>query len=133
MSENLDLVRSIYADWERGDFSSSDWAHPEIEYSDADGPLSGRTGELAVVGRGVREFLSEWEEFHLVADRLQELDPERVLALDHRTGRSRTSGLDLGAMRTDGARLFHICDGKVTRIVVYFDRRRALADLGLAK
>jgi hypothetical protein len=132
VSANLDLVCSIYADWERGDLSSSDWAHPEIEQADADGPLGGGTGDLAVIGHGVREFLSEWEEFRLVADSFQELDQERVLVLDHRAGRSTTSGLDLRAMRTDGARLFYICDRKVRRIVVYFDRDQALADLGLA-
>jgi ketosteroid isomerase-like protein len=132
MSANLDLVRSIYAAWERGDFSSSEWAHPEIEHVDADGPLGGGTGGFDRMGHGVREFLSAWEEFRLAADGFRELDTERVLVLDHRSGRSKTSGLELGQMRTKGARLFHIRDGKVTRLVVYFDRERAFADLGLA-
>jgi ketosteroid isomerase-like protein len=136
-SANPDLVRSIYAGWERGDFGSAERAHPEIEYVVADGPEPGSWKGLAGMAEGWRaegwrEFLSTWEDLRAEAEEYRELDDQRVLALDHRGGRGKTSGLDLGQMRTNGARLFHVRDGKVTRLVIYLDRERALADLGLA-
>ena len=47
-------------------------------------------------------------------------------------GRGKTSGLELSQIRTQGAHLFHIRDGRVTRLVRYLNRDRAFADLGLA-
>ena len=86
MSENLDVVRSIYADWERGDFSSAEWAHPAIEYVHADGPAPGTWTGLAGLAEGWRGFVSAWGELRLAADDYQELDGERVLVLNHYSG-----------------------------------------------
>jgi hypothetical protein len=52
--------------------------------------------------------------------------------LFHISARGKTSGLELGQMQTKTAGLFHLRGGKVTRLVLYFDRECAFADLGLA-
>jgi ketosteroid isomerase-like protein len=53
-----------------------------------------------------------------------------VLVLTDNTGRGKTSGFEVGEIRTKGANVFHIRNGKVTRLVAYWGRDRALADLG---
>jgi ketosteroid isomerase-like protein len=132
MSSNLDLVRSIYAAWERGDFSSAEWAHPEIEFVIADGPDPGNWMGPADMAEGLREFLRAWETWRVEADDYRELDDERVLVLTRHEGRGKTSGLELGQMRSKGADVFHVRGGQVAKLVLYGDRERALADLGLA-
>jgi ketosteroid isomerase-like protein len=133
MSENLDLVRSICVPWERGDFTSSEWAHPEIEYVIADGPSPGRWTGLDGLADGWRSFLSAFEDFRADAEEFRELDDERILVPLRNIGRGKASGLELGEIQTKAANLFQFRDGKVTRLVTYFDRKRALADLGLAE
>jgi ketosteroid isomerase-like protein len=131
VSTNLNLVRSICAEWDRGDYSSTDWAHPEIDLVFADGLPPTSWSGLAGMAEGWRQFLSTWDEFHQEAVAYRELDHERVLVFFHFAGRGKTSGVELGPMRSDGAGVFHVRDGKVTRFVAYVDRERALADLGL--
>jgi ketosteroid isomerase-like protein len=132
MSANLDLVRSIHAAWERGDYSSVEWADPEIEFVTADGPDPGSWTGIAAMAEAWRSRLSVFEERRLQAEEYREVDDERVLVLAHASFRGKTSGLELGQIQTRGAHLLHIRDGKVTRFVVYWDRDRAFADLGLA-
>jgi hypothetical protein len=125
-------VRSIRAGWDRGDFTSVRWAHPEIELVFADGPSPGSWTGLAGLTEAWRDFLSTWEDFRTEAYEYRELDGERVLVFARLSGRGKTSGLEIGEMQAIGVNLFHLRDGKVTRLVLYMDRERALADLGLA-
>jgi ketosteroid isomerase-like protein len=45
--------------------------------------------------------------------------------------RGKSSGLAVEHIQPKGASLFHIRDGKVTRLIAYPDRGQAFADLGL--
>jgi ketosteroid isomerase-like protein len=131
-SANEELVRSIVASWEVGDFSrAADWAHPEIEFVIADGPAPGSWKGLEGMAEGFGDFLRFWDDYRVVGDEYREIDQERVLALVHRSGRGRTSGAAVEEATATGAGLWQLGDGKVTRFVAYFDRDRALADLGL--
>jgi ketosteroid isomerase-like protein len=131
--ENVELVRSIYAAWGRADFSSLDWAHPEIEYVIVDGPEPGSCTGPTEMARAMRNIPSTWENARIEADKYGELDDERVLVLNHLSGRGKTSGIEVGLMQRNGAAVLHIRDGKITRYVSYNDRDHALADLGLAE
>ena len=131
MSENLDLVRAIFADWERGDFGSNEWADPEIEYVSADGPEPFSVTGVSAMAAEWRRVLSDWEEVRTEIEECRELDGERVLALLSWSGRGRGSGFDLADVPWTGANVFHFRNGRVTRFVAYWDRERALADLGL--
>jgi ketosteroid isomerase-like protein len=131
-SANLELVRSLYTAWGRGDWSSADWADPEIEFIGAD--TLGRTTSkgLAGLAKSWREFLDAWEEWRVEPQEYVEIDDERVLVMIRVSGRGRTSGLEVGQMRAEAANLFHLRRGKVTRLALYWDRQEALADAGLA-
>src|SRR5436190_24162091 len=96
MSENLDLVRSIYETVGRGDYGSAEWADPEIEYVHADGPEPGSvTGREGLAG-AMRNLFGAFEDVRAEAEDYRELDAERVLVLTTASARGKTSGLPVG-------------------------------------
>jgi hypothetical protein len=131
MSANLDLVRSIYADWERGDFSNAEWAHARIEYRLADGPSPDRCFGPNAMAEAVRGALSTWRVVRLEAEEYRTLDGKHVLVLTRAIARVESSDMEPEQVGPWSAHLFHIEDGRVTRLIAYFDRNRALADLDL--
>jgi len=133
MSENLDLVRSILGAWERADFRSVGWAHPQIEYIVMGGPEPGKWDGLTAMTASVRDFMSAWEDYGIKAEAYRELDDERVLVLVQLSGRGKASRLEIGDTDARGAEVWHVHDAKVTRLVMYWHRDQALAALGLTE
>jgi ketosteroid isomerase-like protein len=104
-SPNLDLVRSIFVAWERGDFTSVDWADPEIEFVVPDGPEPGTVTGVAAMAASTRDYLRAWEDFRWFVDEYRDLDRQRVFVLAHGSARGKASGLDSAqqALRRRGA------------------------------
>ncbi len=127
--DNVELVRSIYEAWEAGDFSrTTDWAHTEIECVSFGGPVSGGYTGAAAIENGWRAMLEILDDAQPEAQEYRDVDEERVLVLGRLHGREKDTGADVEQFR---ANLFRIREGKVVRLIFYWDRGRAFADLGI--
>ena len=78
------------------------------------------------------EVLSAYRDYRVTAEEFRELDDERVLVLHRYSGVGKTSGLQIGEIASKGADVFHLRDGRVTRLALYWECHRALADLGIS-
>ena len=124
-AENVELVRSITAEWGQGIYSSAAWAHPDIELV-ADGGVTRGINEVA---KRWAEFLEAWDEFATSAEEILEAGDDRVLALVRFQGRGRGSGTPVADF--SGAQLFTFRDGKVVRLELFTQRDAALDAAGL--
>ncbi len=126
---NVRLVRSVYEAWQGGDFSRTpEWADPEIEWVRFGGGGGGAWTGLPAMADAVGELLDGWEGLRAEAEDYRDVDEERVLVLTRWSGRDKASGAEVEVRR---ANLFRIRGGKVVRLIFYWERDRAFADLGL--
>jgi ketosteroid isomerase-like protein len=82
------------------------------------------------MARAWRDFQVGIEDLRTYPETYQELDHERVLVVTRYGARGEASGVGV-EMR--GAVLFQVGDGRVTRLIRYWSRDRALADLCLVE
>jgi hypothetical protein len=83
------------------------------------------------MAQAMRDWLSGWEDFRVEAVECHELDDERVLVFTSSSGHGKRAGWTSPRCEQESTDVLRIRGGKVTRLVTYGGRDRALADLGL--
>ena len=127
--ENVELVLGIYASWQEGDFSRTDWAADDIEFW----PME--VWPDAANGRGIehmrttwRNFLTEWKDVRTSAEETIAVD-EHVVVRSRFHGHGSASGVSMESMAASA--VFTIRDGKVVRLALYGHMSEALEAAGL--
>ena len=82
------------------------------------------------MAEGWHGWLGAWDGYGTEADEFRDVGGMRVLVLGRMSGRGKTSGANV---QTEFANVLDVRAGKVTRLALYSNRDRALADLGLEK
>lgn len=113
-SGDVELLRSVFAAWIHGDWSSTAWADPEIEFSmevDVFPDLGAYQG-LGEMSRAWSQFLSAWEAFRASEPELIDKG-DRVIGLYTIRARGRHSGVEI---EQPVAGTFTFRDGRVIRL-----------------
>jgi ketosteroid isomerase-like protein len=123
------LLAVVYGDWERGDFQQ----RFDVYADDFEWGFSGEFPDTYVgpdPGSGsprLRDWLSSWRDWRCFAEGFVEC-ADKVVVFTRYTGTAKTSGVAVD----QGAHVWTIKDDRTTRLEIYADRRRALADVGIA-
>jgi ketosteroid isomerase-like protein len=125
--ENVELVRRVYEDWARGDFSESEVFDPDVEFEMPDWPHSASSRGLEGMRNTWRATLSAWDHFRAEPDRFIEAGGQ-VVVLNHVHAHGKGSGAEVSA---DTATVWTIEAGRVVRLELYWDTDKALEVVGL--
>jgi ketosteroid isomerase-like protein len=143
MSQNVERVRKLYAEWAQGNFGTTrDYFDPEVEFqwiwpsgqqwtalaqgiADHEGRVQGLEQLYAVFV----DWLKTWERFTVHAEEFIEVD-DQVLVLYRRQARMR--GTD-STIEQEGATLWTLRDGKLVHGLDFGDRAEALEAAGLSE
>ena len=129
--ENVELLRPVYIEWERGNLrAGTELLDPEIESVwpaefPSGGTYRGHTGHA----QAMREWLTPWEDFRLTVEDFFEAD-NRVVVPFRVHARGRESGVEVDRR---WAHIWTMQSGKAVRFEVHLDPGKALEAVGLSE
>jgi limonene-1,2-epoxide hydrolase len=127
--ENVEVVRSIQDDWNRGDTTvDPERIHPDLEYLPRRAATEGAYRGLAGLESFIADTLEVFEKFELHTE-FADLG-ERVLSWGHIHVRARGSGIETD-IEVGG--VYEFRDGKVVRWEDFGSKDKALDAVGLSE
>src|SRR3954447_12332849 len=128
--ENLEVVRRMYAAFDRGDGDSALAAFDADVVIDASHRVDGRIGhgreEMATI---LAEWLGAWEDWREDVEDIRDLG-DHVLVISTQRGRGKGSGVEF---ENRFGMLYEVRDGAIVRWTVYDDPAKALEAAGLSE
>src|SRR3954471_8563756 len=114
--ENVEVVRRVYAEWARGDFSAGELFDPDVEFDMVDWPGRDSSRGIEEMARAWQESLAAWDDFRAEPTECAEPGPFVVVAT-HVTARGKGSGALVAA---DTATVWTVEAGKVVRLALHW-------------
>jgi ketosteroid isomerase-like protein len=127
--ENVELLRSVYEEWERGNLrAGTDLFDPDVESVwPPEFPSGGTYYGVKGHAHAMREWLGPWKDFRLTAEGYFEAD-DRVVVPFRVHARGGESGVEV---ERRWAHIWTLRGGKAVRFEVWLDPAKALEAAGL--
>ena len=130
--ENVEVVRSLYSEWEKGRFWSVDLYAPDVEWHWSSAAKAVRGGAasykgLEEIGAAMREWVRDWGWWSISAEEFVDAG-DRVVVMTTLHARLKDGR---GEVHEQGADVITLRDGKVVRMEVFDTPEEALEAVGL--
>lgn len=131
--KNVETVRAIYAEWERGNFQA---ALPVLDREITFETFMPDSDEIVVL-HGLerlegfmRDWFGQWEAYRVTGDEFRAAGTDHVFVAGRQAGIGRRSGVQVDS---PGFTVWTFRAGKVVRLLAHYDRGSALEAAGLRK
>ena len=126
--ENVELVRTVYEGWARGDFrAGSDLFAPNFEWKQRPDAVEPGSHRGPAIGTALRHILEVWEDYRLEAEEYIDAT-DAVVVVSRARGTARASGIPLDQRMV---LVWRARDGTLVGIEAFGTREEALEAVGL--